>query len=122
MKGQVKDKIEVLASVDAKEYISQGFFDLNLRWKDIPVNYMMPDDETAAGFMYELIPSSTVEALYVRYKITPARTLTVSEVQVLDSIEHRPFDLRIALPDLPAGPPPARGQACPCESRGMAGE
>jgi hypothetical protein len=122
MKGQVKDKIEVLASVDAKEYISQGFFDLNLRWKDIPVNYMMPDDETAAGFMYELIPSSTVEARYVRYKITPARTLTVSEVQVLDSIEHRPFDLRIALPDLPAGPPPARGQACPCESRGMAGE
>jgi hypothetical protein len=99
MKGEVKDKIEVLTSLDAKEYLSQGFFELNLHWKDIPVNHIMPDDETATGFTYELIPRYPVKARYVRYNIMPERTLTVSEVQVLDFIEYKPFDLRIALPD-----------------------
>ncbi len=99
VQGEVKDKIEVLTSADAGQYASRGFFDLNLRWKDIPVNHMMPDDETAAGYLYEMTPPEPVEARYVQYRITPQRTLTVSEVQVLDSIEHQPFDLRIALPD-----------------------
>jgi len=99
MKGEVKDAVEVLTSTDANQYTSQGFFDLNLRWKDIPVNHVMPDDETATGFTYTLVPQEQVNARYVQYKITPKRILTVSEVQVLDSIEYTPFDLRIALPD-----------------------
>jgi hypothetical protein len=99
LKGEVKDKIEVLTSTDAGQYSSRGFFNLNLRWKDIPVNHMMPDDETATGFLYELTPPEPVEARYIQYRITPERTLTVSEVQVLDAIEHQPFDLRLALPD-----------------------
>jgi hypothetical protein len=60
---------------------------------------MMPDDETATGFTYDLVPPEPVRARYVRFKITPERTLTVSEVQVLDFIKTKPFDLRIALPD-----------------------
>jgi hypothetical protein len=60
---------------------------------------MMPDDETATGFTYDLVPAGPVLARYVRFKITPERTLTASEVQVLDSIKTKPFDLRIALPD-----------------------
>ena len=99
MKGQVKDKVELLTSTDDKNYTTQGFFTMNLRWKDIPVNHMMPDDETATGWNYELIPPGPVRARYVRFKITPQRTLTVSEVQVLDYIETKPFDLSIALPD-----------------------
>ncbi len=99
MKGEVKDKVEVLTSLDAKEFLSQGFFDLNLRWKNIPINHMMPDDETATGFTYNLVPKESVEARYVRFKITAERTLTASEVQVLDWIRYKPFDLRIALPD-----------------------
>ena len=51
--------------------------------------------------LFELIPAEPVEARYVRFKITPARTLTVSEVEVLDFIRYKPFDLRIALPDEP---------------------
>jgi len=98
MEGEIKDTVEVLTSVDAREYTSRGLFDLNLRWKDIPANHMMPDDETATGFLYTLAPPQPVQARYVQYRITPARTLTVSEVQVLDSIEYSPFDLRIALP------------------------
>ncbi|UCG59082.1 MAG: hypothetical protein JSU70_06150, partial [Phycisphaerales bacterium] len=70
----------------------------NLRWKDIPVNHMMPDDETATGFTYDLIPSEPVEARHVRFKIDAERTLTVSEVQVLDEISYTLFDLHIALP------------------------
>jgi len=99
MKGEVKDKVEVLTCVDGTEYISRGFFELNLRWKDIPVNHLMPDDETATGFTYALIPPEPVKARYVQYKIKPERTVVVSEVGVLDSVEYKAFDLRIALPD-----------------------
>ena len=91
--------VEVLTSLDGKTYASQGFFALNLRWKDIPINHMMPDDETATGFTYDLVPKEHLEARYVRFKIDAERTLTVSEVQVLDDIRYTPFDLCIALPD-----------------------
>nr|NIP27375.1 discoidin domain-containing protein [Phycisphaerae bacterium]NIR67763.1 discoidin domain-containing protein [candidate division Zixibacteria bacterium]NIP51756.1 discoidin domain-containing protein [Phycisphaerae bacterium]NIS53453.1 discoidin domain-containing protein [Phycisphaerae bacterium]NIU10935.1 discoidin domain-containing protein [Phycisphaerae bacterium] len=99
LKGQVQDKVELLTSTDGKNYTSRGYFPINLRRKDLPVNHMMPDDETATGFNYELVPPEPVRARYVRFKITPERTLTVSEVQVLDFIRTKPFDLRIALPD-----------------------
>jgi len=99
MKGQVRDKVEVLTSLEGKAFSSQGFYALNLKWKDIPVNHMMPDDETATGFTYDLVPKEPVEARYVRFKVTAERTLTVSEVQVLDRIRYTPFDMHIALPD-----------------------
>jgi len=98
LQGQVKDTVEVLTSTDAQQYTSRGFFDLNLRRKDIPINHMLPDDETATGFLYILTPPEPVEARYVQYKIAPQRTLTVSEVQVLDSVQYKPFDFRITLP------------------------
>jgi len=99
VKGEVKDKVELLTSLDGKAFESRGFFALNLRWKDIPINHMMPDDETATGFTYDLVPREAVDARYVNFKITAERTLTMSEVQVLDEIRRTPFDLRIALPD-----------------------
>jgi hypothetical protein len=99
MKGEVKDAVEVQTSQDGRDFISRGFFNLNLRRKDIPINHMMPDDETATGFTYDLIPARPVKARFVRFKITARRTLTVSEVQVLDWIRYKPFDLRIALPN-----------------------
>jgi hypothetical protein len=98
IKGQVKDAVEVQTSRDGRDFVSRGFFNLNIRRKDVPINHIMPDDETATGFTYEMIPTEPVEARFVRFKITAQRTLTVSEVQVLDSIRYEPFDLRIALP------------------------
>ena len=99
LKGEVKDKAEVLTSLDGKEFASQGFFDFDLYWKDIPINHFMPDDEQARGYTFALIPPKPVQARYVRFAITPERILTVSEVQVLDFIKFEPFGLRIALPD-----------------------
>ncbi|OHB73419.1 MAG: hypothetical protein A2Z25_10670 [Planctomycetes bacterium RBG_16_55_9] len=99
LKGQVKDTVEVQTSRSGHDFTSQGFFSLNLRRKDIPINHLMPDDETATGFTYDLIPKEPVNARFVRFKIAPQRTLTVSEIQVLDSIRYEPFDLRIALPE-----------------------
>jgi len=99
LKGQVKDTVEVLTSLDGKAYAACGRFDFRLWWKDIPINHLMPDDETAKGYAFALIPPKPVRARYVRFKITPQRILTVSEVQVLDSMRFEPFDLRIALPD-----------------------
>jgi hypothetical protein len=99
LKGEVKDRVEVLTSVDGQHYQSQGFFDFNLRWKDIPVNHIWPDEETICGHNYLLIPPQPVEARYVRYAITPERFLSVSELQVLQYVRYEAFDLRIALPD-----------------------
>ena len=60
---------------------------------------MMPDDETATGYAYDLIPAKAADARFVRFKVTPERTLTISEVQALEEIRSKPFDLRIALPE-----------------------
>lgn len=99
LKGEVRDKVEVLTSVDGRRYASQGLFDFRLRWKDIPVNHVWTDEETARAPNYLLIPPAPVEARFVRFVITPQRFFSVSEVQALDSIAYRPFDLKIALPD-----------------------
>jgi hypothetical protein len=99
LKGEVTDKIEVLTSVDGENYASQGFFNFRLRWKDIPANHAWPDEETLCGPNYLLIPDRAVDARYVRFNITPQRSLSVSEVQVYDFIRYQPFDLKIALPD-----------------------
>ena len=37
-------------------------------------------------------------ARHVRFRLTPARMVVVTEVQVLDSVRYEPFDLRLALP------------------------
>jgi hypothetical protein len=99
LKGEVKDKTEVLTSKDGKDYTSQGLFDFNLRWKDIPANHAWPDEETLCGPNYLLVPPRPVQARFVRFDMTPARFLSVSEVQVLDFVRYEPFDLKIALPD-----------------------
>jgi hypothetical protein len=99
LKGEVKDQVEVQLSLDGRRYISQGFFDLNLRWKDLPVNHFWPDEEVIGAHLFSLVLPNPQEARYVRFRITPQRTLTVSEVQVLDFIRYEPFDLRLALPD-----------------------
>jgi hypothetical protein len=97
----MKDKVEVLSSSDGQSYTSHGMVNLNLRWKDLPVNHFWPDEDVIAAHNFELTPPKPVQARYVRFKVTPERTLTVSEVQVLDSIRYEPFDLRVALPDEP---------------------
>ncbi len=99
LQGEVRDRVEVLTSIDGRQYDSQGFFDFQLRWKDIPVNETWPDEETLCAPNYLLIPPQPVEARFVRYAITPRRFFSVSELQVLDSITYRPFNLKLALPD-----------------------
>ena len=58
-----------------------------------------PTKRPSAGTTTCLTPGKPVEARYVRFAITPARFLSVSEVQVLDTIKYEPFDLKLALPD-----------------------
>ena len=99
IKGQIKDKAEVLVSNDDKEYTSVGMFDFNLRWKDIPINHAWNDDETFTGHNFALIPPKPVSARYVKYKLTPARNMSVSELQVLDFIKFEPFDIKLSGPD-----------------------
>ena len=99
LKGEIKDQVELLTSVDGKEFISRGFFNFNLRFKDVPVNFFLPDSDAMSGYNAPLILDQPVEARYVKYRLTPARGLAISEVQVLDRITYTPFDLKIALPD-----------------------
>ncbi|HEY6226688.1 MAG TPA: discoidin domain-containing protein [Verrucomicrobiae bacterium] len=98
MKGQFKDKAEVFTSMDGKNFTSRGNVNFNLRWKDLPVNHFWPDEEVIAAHNFEFIPPAPVQARYVRFHLQPERSITVSEVEVLDSIQYKPFDLRIAMP------------------------
>ena len=99
MKGEVKDQVEVLTSLDGQTFTSVGFFDFELRWKDLPVNAYVSVGGGVTAYNYFLAAPAPVTARYIKYKLTPARALGVTEVQVLDSYQFEPFDLRIALPD-----------------------
>ena len=99
LKGQVKDKVEVLVSNDGQNYNSLGFLHTDLRRKDIPINFMLPDDESLSGTTFRLIPAKPVETRYVQYKVTSKRNFDATELEVLDSIDYKPYDLRLALPD-----------------------
>jgi hypothetical protein len=99
LKGQVSDKVEVLTSNDGTNYTSAGFLETDLRNKDIPVNFMLPDNEQLTGATFRVIPPKPVQARYVQYKVTSNRIFVATEIEVLDSISFKPFDLRIALPD-----------------------
>lgn len=98
LKGQIKDVVEVWTSTDGRDYVRQGILPTDVRFKDVPVNFLLPDDETLTGYTYRLIPKEPVVARHVRYRITTPRHLCVTELEVLDTIRFTPFDLRIALP------------------------
>jgi hypothetical protein len=99
LKGEVKDKVEVLVSNDGSTYTSVGFLKTDLRLKDVPVNLMLPDEETLTGATFRCIPAKPIEARYVQFKIATKRMIDVTELEVLDTIDFKPFDLRIALPN-----------------------
>jgi hypothetical protein len=99
LKGQIKDKVEVLVSDDGKTFASVGFLKTDVRRKDVPVNHMMRDDEIMTGGTFRLVPEKPVTTRYVRYWVTNLRSFDCSELEVLDAIKSEPFDLRVALPE-----------------------
>lgn len=101
LKGEIKDQVNVLTSADGATYQNQGRFNFDFRWRDFAANHFWPDDETLCAHLFDLVLPQPVEARYVRFAVTPARTVTVSEVEVLDFIRYEPFDLRLAMPDEP---------------------
>jgi hypothetical protein len=104
LRGQVPDKIEVLTSPDGVNFTSQGYGQTALRRKDIPINFLLPDDETLRGFTARLVPKEPVETRWVQFKISNKRFLAVTEIEVLDSLNLMPYDLRVDLPDENAKP------------------
>ena len=99
LRGEVKDTIEVFTSTDGNNYVSRGFLQTALRRKDIPINFLLPDNEELKGFTARLIPAQPISARFVQFKINNKRFLAVTEVEVLDALKFEPYDLRIALPD-----------------------
>jgi hypothetical protein len=99
MAGEIQDRIEVLTSADGKDFSSQGEFNLKPRFKDLAVNYMLADDESAAGFNFNLPLDKPVQARYVKFRLTAKRIVQLTELQVLDGMETKPFDMRLLLPD-----------------------
>ena len=95
----MKDETEVLVSSDGKEYKPLGLVKTDIRWVDVPINHMVPDDEHLQGCTFRLIPEKPVKARYVRFNVKPKRNIDITELEVLDSIKFEPFDMRIALPD-----------------------
>jgi len=99
LKGENQDKVEVLVSKDGKEYAPVGFLKMNYLWKELPVNHMWPDHELIQGDTFRVIPDKPVEARFVQYKVTSSRFFDCTELEVLDLIQYKPFDLKLALPD-----------------------
>ena len=99
IKGEVKDKVEVLTSRRRQGVHQPGLLRLQPALEGHPGQPHVARRRDALRPNYLLIPPKPVEARYVRFDITPARFLSVSEVQVLDFIKYEPFDLKIALPD-----------------------
>ena len=89
----------MLVSTDNKAFASAGTFNLKLRRKDLPVNFMAPDNEALTGYNYEPILDKPVQARYVKFCLKPARFVCITEVQALDFIKYEPFDLKLAMPD-----------------------
>ena len=67
LKGEVLDVVEVLTSLDGVTFTSQGLLQTSLWKKDVPINYMLQDDETATAWNFELTLPTAVAARYVRY-------------------------------------------------------
>jgi hypothetical protein len=92
------ERIEVQISDDGEKFNAIGDLPTHFRRKDMPVNFMLPDDERLSGYTHRLIPPKPASARYVRYLIFSDRHFCATEIEVLDSIELKPFDMRIALP------------------------
>jgi hypothetical protein len=99
LKGKITDKVEVLVSNDGKDFTPVGFLKTDLFQKDIPMNFMLPDNEELTGGTFRCIPEKPMPARYVQFKVTNNRVFVATEIEVLDAIRFDPFDLRIALPD-----------------------
>jgi hypothetical protein len=98
LRGQIKDIVEVFTSNDGTNYTSVGFLHTDLRRKEIPVNFMLPDEEKLTGATFRVIPDKPVQTRFVQFKVTNKRTFVVTEIEALDAIALKPFDLRVALP------------------------
>ena len=99
LKGEIKDRVEVLTSPDGNEYTSQGFLRMDLRWVDLPANFMWTDEETMTSATFRCVPARKVSARYVKFQISNKRIVDCAGIEVLDEYSLKPFDLRIALPD-----------------------
>jgi hypothetical protein len=99
LKGEIKDRVAIQISDDGRDFTSIGTLKTDLKRKEIPVNFMLPDEETLSGHTFRLIPEKPVSTRYVRYLVNSDRHFCATELEVLDSFELKPFDLRVALPD-----------------------
>jgi hypothetical protein len=99
LNGEMKDTVEILTSEDGNTFTSRGFVTTNIYKKDVPINYMVQDNEKGQGWNYELVLKEPVDAKQVRFKVTSTRWMAITEVQALDFIKYEPFDIKIALPD-----------------------
>ncbi len=89
--------VEVLISGDGKTYRSVGFVNFKVRFKDIPYNYMLGDEESMGGEVFYVPLAKPVTARFVRYKVKfRGGMFFTTELLVHDNVTVRPFDIRIA--------------------------
>ena len=60
---------------------------------------MWTDEETMTSGTFRFVPDRPVTARYVQYRVSNHRIFDCAGLEVLDSIQSEPFDLRIVLPD-----------------------
>jgi hypothetical protein len=91
--------VEVLTSTDNKDFKSIGMVNLDMRFKDIPYNYLLADDESLGGGKFYVPLDKPVKARYVKYRIkVKGGMFFTTELFVHDSAMIAPFDIGVALP------------------------
>jgi hypothetical protein len=100
--GKMKNNfaVEVFVSPDNKDFKSIGFINADARYKDLPYNFMLEDDEIMSGGNFYVPMDKPVKARYVKYRIKVIGGIFfTTELFVHDSVTVKPFDIGIALPD-----------------------
>jgi hypothetical protein len=93
-----RQSVEVLVSSDGKEFKSIGMVDFRSRYKNIPYNYMLADEEDMSGGAFYVPLPKPVNTRYIRYHAKFKSDFLTTELLVHDSVTIKPYPVSIALP------------------------
>ena len=84
-----RQSVEVLVSGDGKEFKSIGMVDFRSRYKDIPYNNMLGDEEDMGGGAFYVPLPNPVNTRYIRYHAKFKGDFLTTELLVHDSVDHQ---------------------------------
>jgi hypothetical protein len=92
-------EVEVLTSVDAESFVSQGTIVTAMKYKDVDGDFILPERGGFQSWVFPLVFAAPVEARYVRYRVAnPKMFFSTSEVAAYDSVRVEDWHEPLAMP------------------------